>query len=330
MIESILSLISQNALFVGIGVWLVIAFGNSKERDTFMEKTWKLLTAPSELQDYSEEWLDRAETGFRNALVNPVSDFLKWLIDSVKGLWQVHQWKLLGQLITLLFLMFFFVPDAIVITGVLDVMGFPIDLPESAQNFLGQYGVAIAAGTFFSVIVSGFVLFEVFGRSEFSDFGTYPDGLKKTVRVAAIALILSSLICGISLGFVAWKVTGQIPAWLSWTDSLVQFSINVLVRANVLIATALILLEALKGSRSLVSVLLAIGVLVFGAIFIFVSVLANFGRLLFDWIGKLFRWILWLISFLVFAPLDIMVSSPKNLIEFLMSLFGKGHRNGSK
>lgn len=308
----------------GIGIWLIIAFGNSGKRDNFMENTWKLITAPSELSDYSEETLGKIEQGFKAALTTPTKNLLGWLINAGKAIWQSHQWKLIGQFVMLAFLPLFFVADAIAISSVLDALGLPVErLPENILDLLGQYGIAVAAGTFFSVIVSGFVMFEIFGLSEFSDYGNYPDPLKKIVKGLAILIMVVSLTTGIALGFQAWKAQGTMPAWLNGIDGFVLFCMNVLVRANVLIATAVILLEALKGLRSLLLVLIGVAIVLAGALFTFLAVFGSLGRIAIDWLIRFFRWLLWLISFLVFAPIDIIKSAPKDFITFVANLFKK-------
>jgi hypothetical protein len=318
--------------WAGIVVWFVIAFSNSNDRDNFMENTWKLITSPSELGDYSEKTLTNIEQGFTAALVTPVASILGWLISVGRGIWENLQWKLIGQLVMLAFLPLFFVADAIAISSVLDTLGFtlglPVErLPEHILDLLGQFGIAVAAGTFFSVIVSGFVMFEVFGSSEFSDYGNYPEPLKRIVKILAVLVMVVSLVSGIALGFQAWKAQGTLPAWLNGVDAFVLFSLNVLVRANVLIATALILLEALKGLRSLLLVLIGAAILVTGIFFIFVGVVGSLGRIAIDWLIRSFRWLLWLISFLVFKPLDIITSAPKDFIVFIVNLFRKNEKN---
>jgi len=310
--------------WAGIVTWLLIAFGNSKERDDFMEKSYKIITAPSELKEYPEETLKNIEEKFEKALITPAKDLLKWLVGTGKTIWNKRQWKLIGQFVMFAFLPFFFLADAIAISSVLDTLGLPVEkLPENILDLLGQYGIAVAAGTFFSVVVSAFVIFEIFGSSEFSEYGNYKEPLKKIVKGIAIFVMVSSLISGIAFGFQAWKAQGSLPAWLNSVEDFVLFSINVLVRANVLIATAVILAEAFKGLITILFILIGITLLVTGIIFTFVSVIGSLGRIIIDWFIRLFRWILWLISFLIFAPLDIIKSAPKDFIAFMANLFKK-------
>lgn len=309
--------------WAGIVTWLLIAFGNSKERDDFMENSYKIITAPSQLQEYPEQTLKDIEQKFEMALITPAKNLLAWLVGAGKSIWDKYQWKLIGQFVMFAFLPFFFLADAIAILSVLDTLGLPVEkLPENILDLLGQYGIAVAAGTFFSVVVSAFVLFEIFGSSEFSEYGNYPEPLKKIVKGIAIFVMASSLISGIALGFQAWKAQGSLPTWLN-TDNFVLFSMNVLVRANVLIATGVILLEAFKGLLAILLIIIGIVLVITGIIFTILSVIGSLGRIIIDWIIRLFRWILWLISFLVFAPLDIIKSAPKDFITFMASLFKK-------
>lgn len=308
--------------WAGIITWLLIAFGNSKERDDFMEKSYKIITAPSQLQEYPEQTLKDIEQKFEAALITPAKNLLTWLVGAGKTIWDKYQWKLIGQFVMFAFLPFFFLADAIAISSVLDTLGLPVEkLPENILNLLGQYGIAVAAGTFFSVVVSAFVIFEIFGSSEFSEYGNYKEPLKTIVKGIAIFIMSSSLVSGIAFGFQAWKAQGTLPAWLNNIDGFVLFSMNVLVRANVLIATGVILLEAFKGLITILLILIGVTLLVTGIIFTFVSVIGSLGRIIIDWIIRLFRWVLWLISFLVFAPLDIIKSAPKDFITFMANLF---------
>lgn len=309
--------------WAGIVTWLLIAFGNSKERDDFMEKSYKIITAPSQLQEYPEQTLKDIEQKFELALITPAKNLIVWLVGAGKTIWDKYQWKLIGQFVMFAFLPFFFLADAIAISSVLDTLGLPVEkLPENILDLLGQYGIAVAAGTFFSVVVSAFVMFEIFGSSEFSDYGNYPEPLKKIVKAIAIFVMASSLISGIAFGFQAWKAQGSLPTWLN-TDGFVLFSMNVLVRANVLIATGVILLEAFKGLLTILLIIIGIVLVITGIIFTILSVIGSLGRIIIDWIIRLFRWVLWLISFLVFAPLDIIKSAPKDFITFMASLFKK-------
>ena len=309
--------------WAGIVTWLLIAFGNSKERDDFMEKSYKIITAPSQLQEYPEQTLKDIEQKFEAALITPSKDLLKWLVGVGKAIWDKYEWKLIGQFVMFAFLPFFFLADAIAISSVIDTLGLPVEkLPENILDLLGQYGIAVAAGTFFSVVVSAFVIFEIFGSSEFSEYGNYKEPLKKIVKGIAIFIMASSLISGIAFGFQAWRAQGTLPAWLN-PDGFVLFSMNVLVRANVLIATGVILLEAFKGLITILLIIIGIVLLITGIIFTILSVIGSLGRIVIDWIIRLFRWVLWLISFLVFAPLDIIKSAPKDFITFMAGLFKK-------
>jgi hypothetical protein len=302
---------------------LLIAFGNSQERDDFMEKSYKIITSPSQLQEYPEQTLKDIEQKFEMALITPSKNLLTWLVNAGQTIWNKYQWKLIGQFVMLAFLPFFFLADAIAISSVLDTLGLPVEkLPENILDLLGQYGIAVAAGTFFSVVISAFVIFEIFGSSEFSEYGNYVEPLKTIVKVIAILIMVSSLVSGIAFGFQAWKAQGTLPTWLN-PDGFVLFSMNVLVRANVLIATGVILLEAFKGLIAILLIIIGIVLLITGIIFTILSVVGSLGRIVIDWIIRLFRWVLWLISFLVFAPLDIIKSAPKDFITFMAGLFKK-------
>ncbi len=309
--------------WAGIISWLLIAFGNSKERDDFMEKSYKIITSPSQLQEYPEQTLKDIEQKFETALITPSKNLLTWLVGAGQTIWNKYQWKLIGQFVMLAFLPFFFLADAIAISSVLDTLGLPVEkLPENILDLLGQYGIAVAAGTFFSVVISAFVIFEIFGSSEFSEYGNYVEPLKTIVKVIAVLIMVSSLVSGIAFGFQAWKAQGTLPTWLN-PDGFVLFSMNVLVRANVLIATGVILLEAFKGLIAILLIIIGIVLLITGIIFTILSVVGSLGRIVIDWIIRLFRWVLWLISFLVFAPLDIIKSAPKDFITFMANLFKK-------
>jgi len=316
--------IPPNVWGVVFTIWLLIAVGNSEERDDFMKKTWLLLTGPSKLEDYSDEWLQQAEKQFRSSLLTPIKKMLKWIIQKLNEMTNKYQWKLVGQFVLLSFLPFFFIADAIAIYNILDAMGLPVErLPDKWLDLLAQYGLAVAAGTFFSVVVAGFVLFEIFGNSEFSDFGNYSEGAKRIVKGISVFLMVSSLTSGISLGFVAWKLSGNMPVSLNWTENLVWFSRDILVRANVLISTAVILLEAMRGLRTVIVVLLGGFFVIVGLLEIIFGVIGAMGRIFFDLASRFVLWGMWLVSFMIFAPFDVIKSTPKNLIEFLIGLFQK-------
>ncbi len=292
---------------IALAVWLIMALGDKKEREKFVNTTFLLLTNPMRVDDYSS--FKEAERAFKENSTKPFSLAIDKLIDGIEEISNKQLWKLVGHLMLLFFLLLFFTADAIVINSILEVIGLPPEnLPEGLRLVLGQYGIAVAVGTFFSLIVGGFVLFESSGMGEFSNFRNYSGLAKRMVQIGGGLLLVSSLFVGISLGFGALKVTLSLP---SWVDVMIQVSVNVLVRANVLIATLLILTEAIKGLRTIAIIAIGFAILLFCILYYVVSVTGSTLWLLFDSLWRILRWIIAIISFFVFTPLDNILFIPK-------------------
>jgi len=301
----------------GVVLWVILAFGDADDRNTFLDRTFKLVTDPFDIPGYSHKWVEDMETRLRAALTTLPKSWLDWLTATIKSLWESRQWKLLGQFVMLLLLPIFFLADAIVITNIVELLGlrvpFLATLPKPIPDLLREYSIAITVGTFFTVIAAGFVYFEFRSATRpLSDFRDHGEDAKRFANW----LLLSSLVVGIGLGLAAFALAIKLPPWLDIPVRIFnQFSIHVLVRANVLLTTLLIFREALQGVTAIVEGVLALLVLVVGMIYFVVGILASLGRLLVDWVGRLFRWILWLLSFLVFAPLDKLVSAPETIVK---------------
>lgn len=315
------------SLRIVVGTWLVITIGNSGQRNSFMENTFKLLTEPSEVDKYPDKKMEKITTDFKEALVTPIKNFWDYLkLHGEYILKNNDKWKLVGQFVMLMFLFFFFVADAIAISSGATVLGYPIDNVFSApiQNFLGQYGVAITGGTFFSILTAGFVMLETFGVSKFSTFGDDASPkVKEFVKVVAIFLMASSLFSGIAFGFGVWSTSENMPEWLNGINVIVEFCANILVRANVLISTILIFSEAIQGLLPLLLVLIGVALLITGILFIVANVVASFGPMTISWIYKILVWLFLLFTFLISAPIEALKSSPKDLVSYIRSIFGK-------
>lgn len=301
------------------GIWLIIAFGDSKNRETFAERCWNLLVTPAKLQGYPKE----LGTNLQKFLTTFPSQVLDVCFKNTASMFVKRQWKLLGQFIFLIFLALFLLSDVIAIYNGEAVLGIPVEnLPENIAILLGQFGLAVTIGTFISLVTGGVVFFECLASSRskqdslseknsasssaegvisFSDFGSYPKLLRKVVTVLALILLISSLFTGVIIGAATLKGQMAVPTWL---EDLAKISVNVLVRFNVLLATIIIPIEGVKG---LLTIVLFGLVLITSCLAVFIALLyisAMVFWIVIDFLLRLILWVAAVMTFIIFTPLD--------------------------
>ena len=178
-LEQIFNFFAQNPLISLLtGGYIFITFGDSKERRLYFDRTWKLLIEPTQLTEYSkapntflslEKWLEKV------LIISYVQDALKALSKNISDTFKLTWKKAAGWLFLDIMLVAFLIADLITIREIAALLGFPIDFGELGfLAFLADfdYGFAITAGTFFSIVASGFILFEITAKpqSEYSNF----------------------------------------------------------------------------------------------------------------------------------------------------------------
>ena len=128
--------------------------------------------------------------------------------------------------------------DAIVINSTLK----SFNLSESSWPILNRYSIAIIFGSLISIIISGIIANDVYGKGEFSDWGSKKDlGWIIYGKVLSIFLIVSGLFVITSLGLSRYSRLVDIQeSTVILFERLGQFVIHVLTPLNAGIAATLV------------------------------------------------------------------------------------------
>lgn len=320
LIEQIVNFVFQEpVLSLLAGGYLFITFGDIKERNLYFERTWKILIAPNQINEYSQAPSAISSIGGfleKILLKKYVDNALDHLWKNVTAFLSINWKKATGWLFLDAMLLGFLIADLITIQEISALLGFPIEL-EILEGF--DYGFAITMGTFFSIITSGFVLFEISTNktSDFSDYSSdFYDIFRKWMKSLALFTIISSVLVILFFGLRAFS-TAYVLAddWANIINGAAQLSGNVLVRVNTFIVTLLIFSEAFKGFQSIYFVLVLASVIFLGLAYLLTEILVKLICLLLDLLYKLFLWIIWTLSFWIAKPLDKLTFPIRYLFE---------------
>lgn len=325
-IQQLINFFSQNPLISLLtGGYLLITFGDSKERQLYFDRTWKILIDPIQLNEYTkapqslesfEKWLEKF------LLTSQVQGALKTLTKNISDTFKLTWKKTAGWLFLDIMMVTFLIADLITIKEIASLLGFPINFEKLwflrfLENF--DYGFAITAGTFFSIIASGFVLFEITAKreSEFSNYSSdFYDTLRNTIKYLAILTIFSSLFVILFFGLRAFSVATTLPNDIANNiNALAQFGGNVLVRFNTFIITLIISTESINGLQSIFVVLILISIVVLALILFVTETITKILRAATDIIYRAFLWIIWTLSFWIAKPIDKVIAPVKLLLE---------------
>ncbi len=228
-----------------------------------------------------------------------------------------------------IFLALFAYGDTIAIANGLSALGLIRgELPEA----LLYYERAVAAASFFAIIVGFFVLIETFAYVPPSDeTASSPKPVidVRTPEMARLMRGLSFIVVIIGIWVAALLGVGRIQALGIWENNpvvnfLVQFGINVLTLVNGILAAALVFTDGIRGLRIILSLALwlVIGALALVALFMYLGIrVAAFG---FDVAWRLVLMVLIVLFFIFFRPpmaLWHLIYSP---FKAALSLFGPG------
>lgn len=339
-LEQLISFFNQNPLIaLFTGGYLLITFGDKRERELYFKRTWQILIAPIQLDEYTkapgslqsfEQWLENF------FLTTYVQKALRGLTNYVSGTFKTTWKKTVGWLFLDIMIVAFLIADLITIREIASLLGFPINFSSlGALSFLERfdYGFAITAGTFFSIIASGFVLFETSTKpgkeSEFSNYSSeFYDTLRGAIKYSAIITIISSLLVILFFGLRAFAVATTLPNNIANNiNGLAQFGGNVLVRFNAFIVTLIISTESINGLQSIFIILILLSIILLALVYLVTETITKLLRVVFDIIYRLFLWIIWTLSFWIAKPIDKLISP----VEFIWNkMFGKKNKDENK
>jgi len=326
IIEQLINFFAQNPLISLLtGGYLLITFGDSKERNLYFKRTWQILISPIKIDEYMdapksfesfERWLEKL------LLITYVKSALDNLSKNVSDAFKLTWKKITGWLFLDIMLVTFLIADLITIREIASLLGFPINfgtLPFLSFLERFDYGFAITAGTFFSIVASAFVLFEITSKSEsqFTDFSSpFYDYLRNTIKFSVIFTLISSLLVIFFFGLRAYVVAVTIPDdTANSINALAQFGGNVLVRINTFVITLVISTESINGLQSIFILLVLISIVILALIYLVAGTITTILRVAIDIIYRTFLWLIWTLSFWIAKPVDKLLWPIKLLWE---------------
>ncbi len=176
--------------------------------------------------------------------------------------------------------------------------------------FLLHYEHAVAAASFFAIIVGFFVLFETFtyraGYKEEKEHATLMDirtsEMARLLRGLALIVILIGISVSIFLGL------GRLQEGLGfWEDNntlrvLIQFGVNVLTLVNGILAAALVFIEGITGLQAFIAIGIWILMGILWVLDVFLALAIRLFVFSFDMIWRIVLMILLLVFFIFFKP----------------------------
>jgi hypothetical protein len=315
--DLLLSIITSDWFVIVAIVWGITAISVRDKRSQLIETIADILTKPIIFQADPEPTSVRTyprrffET-VAGILTFQVLEVMKRLVKIGKS-WRKELgerfapdessfWKMMGSVVLLFLMVAFLFADLIAIFNTLDVLGLVASIPPIFRF----YEFAVTLGSFFTIVLAGLLLIEIFGRPIFTDIANQTRAAKLILTWVAIALIFSGLAVAISLGLIRYEAISD-PIGNILNADLGSFNdlvITVLVPANTILSTFLIVSEGLKGIPILILWITQI-VVTAAVVVLFVFGVLNY-PLWFsvDFIYRIILMCLYVIFFYVLTPLD--------------------------
>jgi hypothetical protein len=310
------SIITSDWFVVGAIVWCIMAIANRDERHRLMKTVGELIKKPFVFQvdPNPESNAFYARQSLETIAKILTSDIfgISYRIIQAGGTWRKRIeerfskdessfWKMLGSVVLLALMIAFLYADLIAIFTTLEVLGLVLNTPPAFRH----YEYAVTLGSFFTIVLAGLLLIEIFGRPIFTDIANQTRAAKLILTWVAVILIFSGLAVAISLGLIRYSALTDLgsPANADF-EKFYILVITILVPANTIISTFLIVSDAMKGIPIVGFLIVQGGVFsAAGVLFIFglVNYLLWFGL---DVVYRVILMSLYLIFFFVLTPLD--------------------------
>lgn len=314
------SIISSDWFVIVAIVWGVIAIANRKSRDLVLEKVVDLITKPIVFQSDSDP---RSVKPYARQLLETLARILTSGVLGVSTrLIQMGRtarrrneerfskdetsfWKMMGSVILFLSMIAFLYADLIAIFNTLEVLGLVTEIPAIFRH----YEYAVTFGSFFTIVLAGLLLIEIFGKSIFTDTANQLRPAKLLLTWVSVLLVISGLGVAISLGLIRYRALSNLdPVTNAELTNFNNLVITILVPANTIVSTFLIVSEGLKGIPIVGLVVVQV------VISLAVAVLFAFGVINYPlWFAvdmgyRIVLVCLYLLFFLVLTPLDSILS----------------------
>ena len=313
----LLTILQSDWFVIFVVVWAIIAIAIREEREKLMDTIESIFRKKIVFQEDSEPIIryyarNLLET-IAKALTLGILDTAKNLIQKTKVWGQTQRdlfskstdkptyRKMLGAVVLLIVMLFFLYADLIAIFNTLEVYGITSTIPIGFRN----YEYAVTFGSFFTIVIAGLILFEIYGRSEFTDMASQPYRAKLIYATLSWILVILGLVVVISLGLIRYRlITNISPLPDANIGSFNDLVMTIVIPLNVIFATALIVGEGLKGLPLFILglVWIVIGV---GVSFLFIFAMVNYVLwFLIDMIYRIILISLYVLFFLIITPLD--------------------------
>ncbi len=316
----LLSIVQSDWFVIFAIVWGVIALADRTERESLLATIGDLITKPvifkhdinfNSIRFYAREFLETVSSALTSGVFTVIISLME-----VGKLWRKNLeeryskndsslWKMIGSVILLLAMVAFLYADLIAIFNTLNQSGLILDVPVMFR----RYEYAVTFGSFFTIVLSGLVLIEIFGRPIFMDMASQPKAARTLLTWISIFLVISGVAVAIGLGLDRYRALSNLdPNIESNIGDFNTLVLTVLVPLNSIIATFLIVGEGLKGIP-IVAVLVGQIGLYFSVAFLFVFGVINYP--LWFAIDGVYRLILigaYIVFFYILAPLDQILS----------------------
>jgi len=241
---------------------------NKKKRAELSGFIGKLTNAPSiykqtvEYNDiplYFREFFEETATFFKAVFVESLSKQLEiaaeWVQKQLSSPFtdKENSQKVFGVILQAVFFIIFIYADIIVVFATLQIRGIVQEIPQGFRD----YGLAVTAGSLLSAIVGAFVLHEIFGRGDFSNWDRVKGTVWETVaKWLAFILLITGIIAVIGLGLARFDRLLQGETNTSqFYQGFGDFIITVLVFLNSTLAAILIGADAFIGIKILLLIL---------------------------------------------------------------------------
>jgi hypothetical protein len=320
--ETVSLFISTNWFFIAISIWGVAAIANRSKRSELRDKLADIITQPA-LHVFNNQNNPNSEPIYTKRelekIAEKVSATIIEPIDKLSHNWtsklqskkssitdESKPWKSFGYLIFFVMIFFFIWADGIAIANTLEAIGLLNEIPE----ILTKYELAVAFGSFFTVIVGAVVMNELLAeKSEFSDWDQKSKLQKVFVLAFTVLIMLMGLLAVLALGMARYRLLVELVPEVDYQlEQFANFAILILIPINAVLATVLIHNE---GTRGALIVILFFGNILLAIInfcLYLARIIGHMGIYGLDIILRITIAFLLVVAFFFFTPLDLLTT----------------------
>lgn len=295
-------------LLIVPAVWLLIAVANREARLDQSEKLSSIISGDWGAVKKAKESFETFKNNFGKAINSSIGLLIEYLQHWMRSQYinisgeGGAPWKLLGYLLQVTLLAGFLYADIIVIANNLFAISLLIKIPE----YLQHYEIAIAFGSFFSVIVGSLIANELYGVSELSDWKEQVGFWRNIAGVASLFLIFSGSIVITALGLARFTMitTNLSPETSAQFQTFANIVISLIVPINSILASMLIVREGFKGILALLLIIISTWLAILYLVIFIVRTISSLTIFVTDIVYRFLLFLFSLIGFFLFTPID--------------------------